>query len=574
MFSLFRRESMKKRIFCMILLFLILGIGSTSAVAQTYRFIVEQNYVNLYINQDGTASIEYTIDFINDINADPIDFVDIGMPTYNYDLNSITANINGQTISDIEDSPYVTNGFALGLGVNSIKPGDSGRVYVHIPRVSNMLYVASEKEAEEYASFQFSPNYFGSEYVIGNTDLTVALHLPPGINPEEPRYFPPKKWPGNETPDSGYDQEGRVYYLWNSTEANSYSEYIFGASFPARLVPEDSIIRPPSAFEQFISFIFDEDNIVCCCMFLFFGGFFGLIIYSAIWGQRKRKMKYLPPKIKIEGHGIKRGLTAIEAAILMEEPMDKILTMMLFSTVRKEAATVISHDPLKIETPDVLPEGLHDYESDFLSAMQKRTKNEKSKALQQMMITIVKSVTKKMKGFSRKETITYYKDIIRKAWHEVENAETPEVKMEKFEEVMDWTMLDKKYDDRTKETFGTGPVFIPMWWGRYDPVYRRSTSTSVRPASTPVSSGGGKQVSMPSLPGSDFAASMVNGVQSFSAGIIGNLTSFTDGITSKTNPVPKSTSSGSFRGGGGGGGGCACACACAGCACACAGGGR
>jgi len=30
-----------------------------------------------------------------------------------------------------------------------------------------------------------------------------------------------------------------------------------------------------------------------------------------------------PPKISIEGHGIKRGLTAVEAAILMEEPLDR-----------------------------------------------------------------------------------------------------------------------------------------------------------------------------------------------------------------------------------------------------------
>ena len=564
---------MKQKIFCVILLLFLLCIGSTSAIAQTYRFIVEQDYVNVYINQDGTASIEYTIDFTNDINADPIDFVDIGLPNNNYDLNSITANINGMPINDIEDSPYVTYGFALGLGANAIQPGASGSVYVYIPRVSNLLYIASEKEAEEYASFEFSPNYFGSEYVIGNTDVTVALHLPPGIEPEEPRYFNPKKWPGESEPQSGYDADGRVYYTWNSSEANSYTEYIFGASFPARLVPEDTISRPPSAFEKFFSIIFNEDNIVCCCMFLFFGGFFGLIIYSAVWGQRKRKMQYLPPKIKIEGHGIKRGLTAIEAAILMEEPMDKILTMMLFSTVRKEAATVISQDPLKIETPDVLPENLHDYETEFLEAMQEENKAKRSRLLQEMMIKQVKSVTNKMKGFSRKETITYYKDIIRKAWHEVETAETPDVKMEKYEEVMDWTLLDKKYDERTRETFGTGPVFVPIWWGRYDPTFGRSTaSTSVRPAQTPVS-GGGKQISMPSLPGSNFAASMVNGVQAFSAGVVGNLTSFTDGITSKTNPVPKTTSSGSFRGGGGGGG-CACACACAGCACACAGGGR
>ena len=45
-----------------------------------------------------------------------------------------------------------------------------------------------------------------------------------------------------------------------------------------------------------------------------------------------------------------------------------------------------------------------------------------------MVVTLVKSVTEKMKGFSRQETMTYYRDIIKRAWKHVESAGTPEVK--------------------------------------------------------------------------------------------------------------------------------------------------
>ena len=568
---------MKNKFFSIVLLLVLLLVSSTSAIAQTYRFQVTKNDVRVYVNQDGTASVEYTIDFLNDASADPIDYVDIGLPSDYYDINSVSASINGVPITDIADSPYVTYGFALGLGQNAIRPGESGQVYAFIPSIRNFLYFASEKEAETYASFQFSPNYFGSEYVYGKTDFSVTLFLPVGITEAEPRYFTPQKWPGVDEPESGYDADGRVYYRWHSAEANSSTVYVFGASFPARMVPETSIIKEPSAFEKFFAFITDEGNIICCCVFLVFGGVFGSIFYSAIWGAKKRKMAYLPPKIKIEGHGIKRGLTAIEAAILMEEPMDKIMTMILFGAIKKNATSVVSRDPLTLETVTPLPEGLHPYEVEFLEAMKITEKGKRSRALQDMMVGQVKSVSNLMKGFSRKETIDYYKDIIRRAWLDVESAETPEVKMEKYEEVMNWTMLDKKYEERTKETFGTGPVFVPMWWGRYDPTFGRSVSTSggkplAAPTASTIGGGAGKQLSVPSLPGSTFAASMVNGVQSMSAGVIGNLTRFTDGITQKTNPVPVSTNSGSSRGGSGGG--CACACACAGCACACAGGGR
>lgn len=195
-----------------------------------------------------------------------------------------------------------------------------------------------------------------------------------------------------------------------------------------------------------------------------------------------------------------------------------------------------------------------------------------------MTINLVNTVSKKMKGFSRKESIAFYKDIMEKAWNQVETAQTPEVKSEKFDENIDWTMLDKNFDDRTRDTFGSGPVFIPTWWWRYDPMVRPTTSGTPgfgKVSASPMPVGSGKtSINLPTLPGANFAASITNGVQNFASGVVGNVTNFTSGITNKTNPIPKSSSSGRSSRGGGGGSSCACACACAGCACACAGGGR
>jgi hypothetical protein len=223
---------------------------------------------------------------------------------------------------------------------------------------------------------------------------------------------------------------------------------------------------------------------------------------------------------------------------------------------------------LELSMSDPQPADLRPYEQQFLEAFKELDKNKRRSLLQEMTVDLVKSVQQKMKGFSRRETIAYYKDIMNKAWAQVEAANTPEVKSETYDKVMEWTMLDKDYDRRTREVFHSGPVFVPIWWGRYDPGFGGGTAA---PASMPTGGGGG--VSLPHLPGADFAASMVNGVQNFSTGVIGNVTDFTSRVTNKTNPVPVSTSSGGGRSFGGGGG-CACACACAGCACACAGGGR
>ena len=135
---------------------------------------------------------------------------------------------------------------------------------------------------------------------------------------------------------------------------------------------------------------------------------------------------------------------------------------------------------------------------------------------------------------------------------------------------MEWTMLDKNYGDRTQDVFRNTPVYVPVWWGHYDPGLGRVASQTGGPT---ISTGG----SSVRVPGADFAASMATGVQNFSGKVVGNINDFTSSITSITNPPPKtstSSSKGGYKGGGGGGFSCACACACAGCACACAGGGR
>ncbi len=551
-----------------ILLILLLLVGNTNVVfAQDYYFSVEKETMEVFVNDDGSLTIDYYFYLYNQPGAHDIDIIDIGLPNNNYVLSSITADIDGTSLDNIDKSDYIDIGIMVDLGSKAIQPGGRGTLHVNVGTINKSLYPSDVQASEDYASFEISPTWFGSQYVTGNTDLTVTLYLPIGLTSDEPRYHNPTNWPGDSTPQSGFDNMGGIYYQWHSTVADASTQYTFGASFPARMVPESQIVKGPS-------FTINTDSLCSVLVCLGFLGFFVMTIYSATIGQKKRKLKYLPPKIAIEGHGIKRGLTAVEAAILMEQPMDKVLMMILFSILKKGAAEVITKEPLKIKATVPRVDDLHPYETEFINAMEKNNRETKID-LQTMMINLVQTVSKKMKGFSRKESVTFYKDIMEKAWNQVESADTPEVKSEKFDENMDWTMLDKNFDDRTRDTFGSGPVFIPTWWWRYDPAVRPSTPSLGKVDASPVPSGSGKTtINLPSLPGADFAASITNGVQSFASGVVGNLNNFTSGITNKTNPIPKSTSSGRSFGGGGGGGSCACACACAGCACACAGGGR
>lgn len=560
---------MTKRSITIFIVLMFCLLIPTRAWAQDYYFRLDKEIVHVIWNEDGTLSLDYTLDFYNDPSGHAIEYVDLGLPNNSYTESSIRAEINGQAVAYISSSEYEGSGSGVGiaLGNRSIPPGQTGTVNAWVGEIRDVLFI--EDTDSSYASAVFSPMWFGSQYVYGNTDLTVIFHLPPGIQPDEPRWHKaPAGFP--EEPATGIDQQGLTTYTWHNPSANGHTQYKFGASFPAAYIPASTVAQPTFSDRTGI----DPDAIMG---FLCFGGVTGFIVligWIGVASERRRKMKYLPPKIRIEGHGIKRGLTAVEAAILMEQPMDKVLTMILFSVVKKEAATVISKDPIKLRVAEPKPEDLRLYEVSFLEAFQEKKVGERRKKLQELMVDLIKGVSSKMKGFSHKETVLYFQKIMERAWQQVELADTPEVKSQKFDEHMGWTMLDDDFNDRTQEVFRTGPVFVPIWWHRYDPGWSRTIQSTPKTASVRPGSGGTSAPSMPTLPGGSFAASVVTGIQGFSSDVVGNVTDFTSGITNRTNPIPKSSSRSSGWKGGGGGSSCACACACAGCACACAGGGR
>ena len=548
----------KIRILILIATIILLAIP-IPVTAQEYSFEVPQLLVDVYWNSDGTSSLDYTFHFLNNTWGHTIEYVDLGLPNGSFDENKITAYVNGNQVFYISRDEFQgqgNSGVAIALGTYAIPPGGTGTVQILVEQIPNVLYY--DDKDSSYASAVFSPAYFLSSVVTGNTDLTVTFHLPEGVQPEEPRWHnAPGGFPSE--PERGIDEQGRIYYRWRNSSANAHTVYRFGASFPLQYVPDDAITREnPFAWLGTIN--------IDACIPWFCMAFFGLIVGWGFYSSSKLKLKYLPPKISIEGHGIKRGLTAVEAAILLEEPLDKVLTMVLFSVIKKNAAEVKRRDPLQLIINPTLPADLRSYEQDFLKAFEE-SGSEQRKLIRLMVVALIKSVSEKMKGFSRKDSIVYYQDITKRAWQQVEEAGTPEVKSQKYDEVMEWTMLDRNYDDRTRDVFRHQPVFMPIWWGRFDPGF----SGGAKIGGAQAIPGSGSRMT-----GSDFAASVVNSVGTFSSKVVGNINEFTANIASVTNPQPK-TSYSSSKGGshsGGSGCACACACACAGCACACAGGGR
>ncbi len=631
----------KRRAFLIIAgILLLLGLSVPLALAQYYRFSVDENISHVYINRDGSVDVEYYLTFTCAQHAHAIDVVDIGMPNSHYVFSSAVADINGEKLTDIRPSEYVKPGVEVHLGRHSIKPGEQGTLHFRI-NVGHMVY--RDSEDANYASVEFSPTWFGSQYVTGTTHQEVHFHFPPGVTGDETKWHY-RKFTSWDVVDD------RLVFTWVNPNAKAYRQTMYGVSFPRRYVDvtysaewtkflatlhrfidflESSVlgwivsllgfvvgvyvlvrakVLPPIKIRSGLAMML----IYATGVFLFigltapeflepFGVCFpllalplpiGLALWPiAAWVERRNRMNYLPPTMSVEGVGVKRGLTAVEASILMQMPLDRVLTMILFGLLKKGAVEITSHDPLRLKRLDREGKKLRNYEKWFMEAIAPAGHVHKTE-LRDAVVKLIKSVNRKMRGFSRKETVAYYRNIVARAWQQVKEAETPEVKAQRFDDELEWIMLDRDFDERTEEVFRDEPVPVPQWLGRH--ILVSDVSRPSRPAvAAPAGGGAGARgttggdrapLRLPTLPGATFANRLATQVEGVAAGLVSNVESFVSDVSRKTNPPPVRRplelgweSKGGSRGrrsGGGGGCACACACACAGCACACAGGGR
>ena len=232
-----------KKVFIILLTILIFSFTPLQTFAQTYYFSLDDLIANVYINSDGSVSIDYLFTFTNDPSASPIDYVDVGLPNKYFSTSNISAEVNGQPIHDISASGYQGSGtgVALGLGQNAIKPGETGEVHVKIGKIGQVLHPDSKDPG--YASAVFSPTWFGSKFLKGDTDMTVVFHLPPGVQPDEPRWHAsPAGWPSE--PETGVDEQNNIIYSWRNPQASGSKQYIFGASIPRKYLPAEALIIP------------------------------------------------------------------------------------------------------------------------------------------------------------------------------------------------------------------------------------------------------------------------------------------------------------------------------------------
>jgi hypothetical protein len=533
------------RLLALIVLILTLAVSIAGEVnAQNLAYTVDHEWAQVFILQDGTINLTYNITLT--VTSDVLHGYYVGQPKrdftpgqavdqYGNTLQAVDATSGGKYRVDVKLNPPLSAGQSIWFTVTT--------------NVAGMI--TNDTTNPGNLGMQFIPQWD----TVPINDVRVQIVLPPGVTSSEVK-----------TTENFYNStstvDGQLAVYWEKPVLQSNEQFLIGVSFPAKYMPNYNPAQSAGIIDlSFVPFIILP--IIA-------------IILIAVVVSVARKSKYSTPKVSMETLGIKRGLTAVEASYLLDLKPTQIVTETLYSLLRKRAIWVKESKPalkLSILPPYENKTGssenpLHYYEIDFLNSLKADGTLDEEKLAHTVMF-LRDTVEQKMRGYSRKDTVDYYRKIVAQAWTQVEQAGTVELASNAYDEQLLWLMLDPNQRQRTETVF-RDRVFQPnplwfWWWYGY-------TTYHPHPTYTPNVNVPAQSAKPPAIPGAEFANNVATAVENTSNNIVVNLEKFANAIV----PPPPKASHEPARHGADcvcACAACACACACVSCACACAGGG-
>ena len=518
---------MKKFAILLILTFTILAF---TVQAQDLVYIIEKEYVTLTVNQDTTCTLVYNLTVRVEQGAIRR-FVDIGMPNPAFQVKEAYEVETGASVAweEYHDYPYKVR-------LKPSQPINAGekRTFILIVELTEIVY--KDETNPGNAGLMFTPSWFP----VTVEDLRLTVVLPPGVKPEQVKNQPDYQ--------NIFTIEDRTALYWERKNLASNAKLEVGVSFPQQYLT----VEPPSpptnggGEGDWLDTIIGGG--ICCTILAIF-----ILVPLSMFISKK---PYKDPLIMIEALGPRKGLTAPEAALLIEEEKkqpdySKILTMILYSLARKGAIKITSIEPLKIEKIP-FQKRLRYYERRFLKCI-KNDGTLNPDCLGKVILTIHKTLRQKMRGYNRKQTIEYYQKIVEKAWQQVKTAKTPELKLARLDKNMEWILLDPDYPTQIRTILiDPTPTLPPPTWTYITPT---PTTQPVQP-----------------IPLTKIADQIATTIEKTAINLATTIEKTAQQITSTIEhdnappPRPTITSSCACVS-------CACACACVSCACACASGG-
>lgn len=209
-----------------------------------------------------------------------------------------------------------------------------------------------------------------------------------------------------------------------------------------------------------------------------------VLVLSSILNRKPQK-EYEPAVVRVEGGGIKRGLMPAEAAIIIGEPFNLIIVLILFGMLKKGLLKQVNAKPWILEIGDGFrtkevsldPKRRKEirqqaaleaniilliYEEHFLELFEQAEGKETTAVDFGIIVKpLVKYVSNRIAGYDFIQTRKYYHQVIQRAHLEARGAGGLLTEKEAvFDRNLEWIMLNENFETIIEEQ---AFVYTPVW---------------------------------------------------------------------------------------------------------------
>lgn len=535
------RGSTPKSMLLIMVSILFISLSFISPVYGPGTFHIEKQWIKIWINKDGTIDLLYNLTFVCDTGT--FTLITVGQPNKDFMIWSCVDQYN----RSLAATKIVDDWTGVEIHFEELQAGQKITILL-LTNVDRMVW--EDEMNPGNVGMMFTPCWWPYAWI---NDLKIAVVLPEGVGKNETLHGE-NKW---DNLFSDPQEEGKLVAYWNQSNLPPDAKFPIATGFPKEYVDKWYSKGPWDWLGGVLV------SLVLPVVAISIIGIAAVVVFKNL-----RRFPYSRPNFSMEALGVRKGLTAVEAATLLDVNPRRILTMILFGLMRKGAVKIVETKP-KLRLQVISTAGLRYYEDWFIDAIvfRSRVGTLSDERLSSLILKLLREVDKKVKYYCRADTIKYCKKTVEKAWKQVRKAGTPEVKAEVFNEELEWLMMASRFKSRVKRAFRRGeeiPVrsswWLPYWTTHYAPSRFRGVE--------------GKPVTAQSLPAVRFANAAVTTIESTVGRIVTNVEAFSKRLIPVTSRAEAKASSPVSRGGCVCAcASCACACACASCACACASGG-
>ena len=566
---------MSKRAAALVLLAAVALAPLGSAAAQDLSYRIVREWVVLQVERDGTVLLSYNLTVGVDSGAIRR-FVRVGMPVGSFEVLEARELETGLEVDydEVREGDY----YAVELHPSSpIEAGES-RTFTFTALVEDFVYADETNPGN--VGVQFTPSWFEDAPV---EDLRLLVVLPEGVEPSEVRNYPDY--------DNLMSVDGRVALYWERRDLYPGERFEVGVSFPSRYV-EHYVEAPGSR-----GILYRIGQILG--VLIIFAPFAFIAAYILYARTRKYLGEYESPWIGIEALGPQKRLNPPEAAYLMllesgKREFSRVITVALIEALKLGVLEIEGLRPLRLRVREKEDRGPLKYYLRRLVRCVQEDGSLDEDCLAKLIKVVHRATYRKLSGFSREETVDFYRKKIAEGWRELQSA-PPERKREVLDEWIEWLMIDENFFERLRKAMRSpepAQVVLPSDWWMYRiwrwtwPGWDRRVVITTRPApgapgAEPAReprtvTGIERRAEGPVVSLEKAADEVARGVESVFDSVADSAEGLADRVArliapertrprSRTRTAVSSCVCACVS--------CACACACVSCACACAGGG-